>query len=407
MAKKNQNKILSEEQLKNLIKSVGNIADLNQLFVQMKKEMIETIYDEELKQHLGFAKSEQSSDGRDNYRNGSYSKTLKGEHGTFPVDVPRDRNGEFSPQIVPKGSKDIFEIENKIINLYGLGMSTRDITNHIKEMYGMDMSPAAISGITDRVLEQARQWQSQPLQEIYPVVFLDGMVFKVKENNAIVKKTVYALIGINMDGFKEVLAIHIGEVESAKYWLSVLNNLRDRGVREVLIFCTDNLSGINQAIDAAFPKADHQKCIVHQIRNSLKHVSYKDMKQMAKDLKAIYTAKDEETGRKNLSFFKEKWDKKYPYVSLSWERNWAELATFWGYPPEIRRLIYTTNPIESFNRNVRKYTKTKPVFNGEDSLLKSVFLGVQNIEKKWSTKINNWGIIYSQLLILKEEILKN
>jgi len=407
MNKKNQNKILSDEQVKNLIKSVGNIGDLNKLFVQMKKEMIESIYDEELKQHLGFAKSEQSSQGRDNYRNGSYSKTLKGEHGSFPVDVPRDRNGEFSPQIVPKGSKDIFEIENKIINLYGLGMSTRDITNHIKEMYGMDMSPTAISGITDKVIEQAKVWQSQPLQEIYPVVFLDGMVFKVKENNAIIKKTVYALIGINMDGKKEVLAIHIGEIESAKYWLSVLNNLRDRGVREVLIFCTDNLSGITQAVEAAFPNADHQKCIVHQIRNSLKHVSYKDMKQMTKDLKAIYTAKDEETGRQNLSIFKEVWDKKYPYVSLSWERNWAELATFWGYPKEIRRLIYTTNPIESFNRNVRKYTKTKPVFNGEDSLLKSVFLGVKNIEKKWSTKINNWGIIYSQLLILKEEILKN
>lgn len=407
MNKKNQNKILSEEQVKNLIKSVGNIGDLNQLFVQMKKEMIESIYDEELKQHLGFSKSEQSSEGRDNYRNGSYSKTLKSEHGEFPVDVPRDRNGEFSPQIVPKGSKDIFEIENKIINLYGLGMSTRDITNHIKEMYGMDMSPTAISGITDKVLEQAKQWQNQPLQEVYPVIFLDGMVFKVKENNAIVKKTVYALIGINMDGFKEVLAIHIGEVESAKYWLSVLNNLRDRGVREVLIFCTDNLSGINQAVEAAFPNADHQKCIVHQIRNSLKHVSYKDMKQMAKDLKAIYTAKDEETGRKNLNIFKENWDRKYPYVSLSWERNWAELATFWGYPKEIRKLIYTTNPIESFNRNVRKYTKTKPVFNGEESLLKSVFLGVQNIEKKWSTKIDNWGIIYSQLLILKEEILQN
>ena len=280
-------------------------------------------------------------------------------------------------------------------------MSTRDITNHIEEIYGVQMSATGISNITNRILEEVKLWQKRPLSETYAVMFLDGMIFKVKDNNSVIKKTVYALIGINMEGFKEVVGIYVAEVETSKYWLTVLTDIKERGVQKVLIFYTDNLKGLDSAITAAYPQSDHQKCIVHQIRNSVKHVCHKDMKAVCADLKAVYTAKDEASGRGELDIFIDRWGSKYEYIGKSWEKNWSELSTFWDYPSELRRLIYTTNPIESFNRTVRKFTKTKGIFPHENSLLKSIYLGVQNIEKKWTCKIRNWGVIYSQLLIVK------
>lgn len=400
-------KLLSDDQVKNILKSTKNISDLNQLFTQLKKQLIESMYDEELKDHLGFEKNQKASIKRNNHRNGSYKKTVESEHGQIELNVPRDRNSEFEPIVVPKGSKDIFEIEQKVLNLYGLGMSTRDITNHIEEIYGVQMSATGISNITNRILEEVKLWQKRPLNDIYAVMFLDGMVFKVRESNSVVKKTVYALIGVNMEGFKEVVGIYIAEAESSKYWLTVLTDIKERGVEKVLIFCTDNLKGLDKAITAAYPQSDHQKCIVHQIRSSIKHVSHKDMKAVCADLKLIYTAKDEATGKAELDNFIEHWGNKYEYIGTSWEKNWTELSTFWDYPSDLRRLIYTTNPIESFNRTVRKFTKNKGIFPHEDSLLKSIFLGVQNIEKKWTCKTRNWGIIYSQLLIIKEKYLES
>ena len=269
------------------------------------------------------------------------------------------------------------------------------------------MSAETISNITHRVLNDVKEWQSRALKPVYAVVFMDGMVFKVKKDGIVQKCTAYACIGVDLDGQKEVLSLHIGGLESAKYWVSVMNDLKTRGVQDVLIFCTDNLSGISEAIKACYPKSDHQKCIVHQIRNSVKHVSYKDLKEVCSDLKKIYTAPNADLGLQNLNDFAEKWDGKYSYISKSWLNNWEQLSTFWSYPDEIRRLIYTTNPIESFNRCLRKVTKNRPSFPDEDSLIKSLFLGILRLQRKWTSKISNWGVIYSQLQILFNDRLND
>lgn len=403
---------VKNEQLKAMARSIlqgrGNdLAAVHDVMRDMKKVLIEMLYDEELKEHLGFPKSSMRPENSDNYRNGSYEKTVKTSNGELKLNVPRDRNGEFEPKIVKKYQGDIFGIEDKIISLYGCGMSTRDISDNIHELYGFDVSAETISNITNRVISDMKDWQSRALKSVYAVVFMDGMVFKIKKDGIIQKRTVYTCIGIDMDGKKEVLSLHIGGSESAKYWLSVMNDMKSRGVQDVLIFCTDNLTGLNDAINACYPNADHQKCIVHQIRNSVKHVSYKDLKEVCNDLKSIYKAPNGEIGFKNLAEFGEKWDNKYSYIAKSWIDNWAELSTFWKYPEEIRRLIYTTNPIESFNRNMRKYTKNKPTFQSEESLAKSLFLGILKVEKKWTSKVQNWGIIYSQLTILFADRLSN
>ena len=394
---------VKNEQLKVMARSIlqgrgKDLAAVHDVIKDMKKVLIEMLYDEELKEHLGFPKSSVRPENSDNYRNGSYEKTVKTSNGELKLNVPRDRNGEFEPKIVKKYQGDIFGIEDKIISLYGCGMSTRDISDNIQELYGFDVSAETISNITNRVISDMKDWQSRALKSVYAVVFMDGIIQK---------RTVYTCIGIDMDGKKEVLSLHIGGSESAKYWLSVMNDMKSRGVQDVLIFCTDNLTGLNEAINACYPNADHQKCIVHQIRNSVKHVSYKDLKEVCNDLKSIYKAPNGEIGFKNLAEFGEKWDNKYSYIAKSWIDNWAELSTFWKYPEEIRRLIYTTNPIESFNRNMRKYTKNKPTFQSEESLAKSLFLGILKVEKKWTTKVQNWGIIYSQLTILFADRLSN
>jgi transposase-like protein len=311
---------------------------------------------------------------------------VKSKSGEFELSVPRDRNGEFEPKVVKKYQTDIFGIEDKIISLYGCGMSTRDISENINELYGFDISADTVSNITNRVLSEVKEWQSRPLKSTYAVVFMDGMVFKIKKDGIMQKSTAYACIGIDMDGQKEVLSLHIGTTESSKYWISVMNELKTRGVQTILIFCTDNLRGIDDAIKSCYPEADHQKCIVHQIRNSVKHVSYKDLKTVCADLKAIYTAPTAEIGMQNLVDFSEKWDEKYEYISRSWLENWEQLSTFWSYPNEIRKLIYTTNPIESFNRNMRKVTKNKPTFPSEDALCKNLYLGIKNLEQSKITK---------------------
>jgi transposase-like protein len=394
-------KLERREKLKELLGGAVDLQGVNDLVTELRKEIIEMAYDEELKTRLGFSKNEKRPEDSDNYRNGSYDKTVKSSSGEIDLSVPRDRNGEFEPQIVKKYQTDIFGIEDKIISLYGCGMSTRDISENIRELYGFDVSAEVVSNVTNRVLAEVKEWQSRPLKSVYAVIFMDGLVFKVKKDGIMQKNTAYGCIGVDMEGQKEVLSIHIGGVESSKYWVSVMNDLKARGVQQVLIFCTDNLKGLDDAIRSCFPESDHQKCIVHQIRNSVKHVSYKDLKEVCVDLKRIYTAPTAEAGMAKS----EKWDKKYAYISRSWLDNWEQLSTFWTYPNEIRRLIYTTNPIESFNRCLRKVTKNKSTFPSEDALIKSLYLGIRRLEKKWTTKVHNWGIIYSQLLILFDDKL--
>ena len=396
-----------KQQIRNLWQSAGvtDIKSFNRLIDDMKKVILEDMYEAEMDTHLQYGKSEKRPEESDNYRNGVYHKLVKTKDGKLELRVPRDRNGEFEPQVVKKHQSDITEIEDKIIGLYGCGMSTRDISDNIQEIYGFGVSAETVSNITNRVLVDVKEWQSRALKPTYAVIFMDGMVFKVKKDGIIQKCT--ACIGVDLDGQKEVLSLHVGGAESAKYWVSVMNDLKSRGVKDVLIFCTDNLTGISEAIKACYPQSDHQKCIVHQIRNSVKHVNYKDLKEVCADLKKIYTAPNAELGEQNLTEFAEKWDKKYSYISKSWRANWEQLSTFWSYPEEVRRLIYTTNPIESFNRCLRKVTKNRPSFPDEDALIKSLFLGIRRLQKKWTTKINNWGVIYSQLQILFGERLSD
>lgn len=381
--------------------------DLQSLLRELTKEMIDTVYEGELTSSLGYDRHSQAVKKDGNYRNGHGKKTVKSHLGEIELSPPRDRLGVFDPEIVRKRQTDISGLEIKVISMYGKGMTTRDIRDHIYDIYGYELSAESISAITDKVMETAREWQNRALERLYAIVFMDGIVVKLRQDGIVRNVTVYLVIGMDMNGRKSCLGLYVGESESAKYWLTVMNELKNRGVEDILIFAVDNLAGISDAIETAFPKAEIQKCIVHQIRNSLKFVPWKERKAVAADLKRIYTAPTLEQAESELSLFEEKWNTKYPHISKSWRKNWTELSTFYKYPPEIRKLIYTTNPIESFNRGIRKVTKTRSVFPTEDALLKLVFLAVRDIERKWTAAYQNWGVIYSQLSIYFEDILKN
>jgi len=402
-------KEFDREQLTKLIqdRAVKNTEDLQELLRDLTKEVIETLYDGELTDHLGYDKHEQNGSSDGNYRNGKGKKKVKSHFGEVELEPPRDRKGTFDPKVVKKRQNDISGIEAKVISMYGKGMSTRDISAHIHDIYGYELSAESVSAITDKVLEKAKEWQVRPLSPVYAVLFMDGMVVKLRKEGHVQKSTVYVILGIDLEGNKSCLGIYIAETESSKYWLTVMNELKNRGVEDVLIFSVDNLSGISEAIESAFPKAHIQKCIVHQIRNSLKFVPWKERKDVARDLKTIYNAATEDEARENLEAFSEKWDVKYPHISKSWKKNWSELSTFFQYSPEIRKLIYTTNPIESFHRSIRKVTKTRSIFPTEEALLKLFYLAIYDIEKKWQQKIREWGKIYSQLVIYFEDRLQN
>ena len=393
--------LIGKEKIKELYKNkkLRNKGDLNELLKAISKEVIEAALECEITEHLGYEKHSKSLSEEKNTRNGYTSKKVKTSKGEVNIEVPRDRKSEFEPIIVEKRKSDITGIEDKIISMYSRGMTTRDIQDHIEEIYGYSVSSETVSNITNSVLEKAKEWQSRPLEKVYPIVFMDALVLKIRRDGHIQNTSVYAILGITLSGKKECLGLWIGTSESSKFWLSVLNELKNRGLKEICIFAVDNLKGMSEAIQAAFPNAEIQKCIVHQIRNSLNHVSWKKRKEIAKDLKSIYTAHSEESGRQKLEDFKEKWDNMYPHISLSWENNWDELSTFFKYPEEIRRLIYTTNPIESFNSFLRKNTKNRGSFPSEDSAFKLLFLSIERIQKKWSMKIRNWDLIFSQILI--------
>ena len=382
------------------LSDITSMEDIQSLFKETIAEFMEKGLDAELEDELGYSKYDYRNKETDNSRNGHSSKTLRTSFGDVEVSVPRDRKSEFEPQLLKKNQTSISQdIEEKILSMYAKGMTTGDIEAHIRDIYGIDVSDSTVSRITDKILPVAKEWQQRPLESIYAVVFLDAIHYHVRSEGQVVKKAVYIAIGINLDGRKSVLGMWVGENESAKFWATVLNGLRNRGVGDIFIACTDNLTGFSAAIEAVFPKTEVQNCIIHQLRNSSKYVSYKDLKALMTDLKAVYGAVDEQAALDALDVFSERWDKKCPKISQSWRDNWANLSTYFKYPQEVRRLIYTTNAIEGFNRQLRKVTKSKSVFPTDDSLFKMLYLAMVDITKKWTGRRQDWSRIYAQLTI--------
>ena len=382
---------------------VSSMEDIHDLFKEMIGTFLENGLEGELDEELGYTKYDYKNKATDNSRNGTSPKKVRSSYGEIDLNVPRDRKGEFEPELVKKQQTSISgDIEEKILSMYAKGMTTSDIETHIRDIYGLSVSDSTISRITDKILPLVKEWQSRPLESVYAVVFMDAIHFHVRSEGQIIKKAVYIAIGINMEGTREVLGMWIGENESAKFWLSVLNGLKNRGLEDILIACVDGLSGFPGAIEAAYPKTEIQQCIIHQIRNSTKYVSYKDIKVLMSDLKEVYAAVDEQTALDSLERFADKWDGKYPKISKSWQEHWANLSTYFKYPLEVRTLIYTTNTIEGFNRQLRKVTKSKTVFPTDDSLLKMLYLAMMDITKKWTGRRKDWGIIHSQLEVFFE-----
>lgn len=390
---------IPEEQLKKM----KTQAELDSYISKLYKQAVQTMLKAEMDEHLGYKKHEPAGNNTGNSRNGISAKTLKTDIGNIPLDVPRDRNSSFDPVIVPKHQRMSAKIEQSIITMYSKGMSTRDIEDTIQDIYGVKVSESSVSSITAAVLEDIKQWQQKPLDAVYYIIWMDGIVMKVRHNGRVINKTIYLIIGINQHGYKEVLGMWISETESASFWLSALNDLKSRGVEDVLITCTDNLSGIKQAIKAIFPGAVSQLCIVHQIRNSCKYVVWKERKSFSADLKLIYGAPNRQMAEDALQDFAAKWGHKYGYAVKSWKENWDHLTAYFDYPQEIRTLIYTTNPIESLNSTIRKYTRSKTVFPDDQAALKAVFLAVSNVQKKWTLPIRNWGQILNQFFIIFED----
>ena len=376
------------------------VQDLQEALKDLLGDTMEQMLKAELDEHLDYEYGEKPLSL--NTRNGSSKKTVKSSYGNIDLNIPRDREGSFEPQALKKYQKDISNIENQIISMYAKGMTTRDISTHIKEIYGFGISESMVSKITNKILPTIEEWQNRPLEKVYPFVFLDAIHYQVRENNIVVKKAVYIALGYNTEGYKEILGMWVGENESSKYWLLVLNQLKERGLEDILIVSTDNLSGFSQAIESVYPKTEIQKCVIHQIRNSTKFVSYRDIKELMKDLKTVYKASTEELALSNLDIFEEKWGKKYPMCVNSWRNNWAELSTYFKYPEGIRKLIYTTNSIENFNRQLRKVTENKTIFPSDYALQKSLYLAMVDASSKWTSRIRGWDQILSQLSIFFE-----
>lgn len=381
------------------LKKIKSQSELDDFFSDLYKQAVEGMLKAEMKEHLGYEKHQARDKPGDNSRNGFSKKTLKTNIGDIPLDVPRDRESSFDPVIVPKHQRMSARIEQAIITLYSRGMSTRDIEATVKEIYGVELSEGTVSNITNSIIENIKEWQQRPLEEVYFVVWMDGIVVKIRHNGKVQGKTIYLIIGLRKDGLKEVLGMWISETESASFWMNVLTDLKARGVEDILIACTDNLAGIRQAINAVFPETVTQLCVVHQIRNSTRYVVWKERKQFMADLKLVYGAINKEAASDALQEFEKKWGSKYGYAIKSWKDNWEELTAYFDYPIEIRKIIYTTNAIESLNSGVRKYTKTKTVFPDDQSALKAVYLAVNNVQQKWTMPIQSWGIIINQFII--------
>jgi len=397
--------MMSKEQIKQWIKekNMKSVDDVQSALKDLFADTIQEMLEAEIESSLGYAKHDMKNKRTTNSRNGYSKKTVRSEYGDVDIQVPRDREGDFEPTIVKKHQSNITGIEDQILALYAKGVSTRDIQDHLQQLYGIDVSPTLISNVTNKVVPMIKEWQNRPLQSVYAVVFLDAIHFKVKQDGAIVNKAAYMVIGIDLDGHKDVLGIWIGENESAKFWLHVLNELKNRGVQDILITSVDNLRGFTEAISACYPKTEIQKCVIHQIRNSIKYVSYKDLKKITSELKPIYKAPTEQAALEELEQFEQTWGSKYPLMVRSWRNNWDEIATFFKYPPEIRKLIYTTNVIESYHRQLRKVTKGKAMFPTDDALLKMLYLVTMDVLRKWTGRVQNWGQILLQLSVFFED----
>ncbi|XSG10216.1 IS256 family transposase [Sphingobacterium sp. WOUb80] len=386
---------------KEFLKSFKDGLELQSFFRELQARAVSQMLEGEMDGHLGYEKHERSGQG--NSRNGHTSKKVRGDQGDLEIQVPRDRDGTFNPIIVPKRKNMIDGVENVIVSLYAKGMSVSDIENMMRDVYGFDLSESTISRITDRVAGDEIAWQNRPLDNVYLIVWMDGIVFKVRENSKVVNKTIYLAVGLNRDGYKEVLGMWLGKNESASFWMGILTDLKSRGVEDMLITATDNLNGFSATIRSVFPECSTQVCVVHQIRNACRYVVWKDKKAFTADMKPIYDAPNKQAAEAALTDFANKWESKYPYAIRSWRENWDELTVFYGFPLEIRRIIYTTNIIENMNGKIRKYTKNKLSFPSDDAVLKSVYLALREISRKWTMPIRNWAIILNQFLTLFEK----
>lgn len=399
MAKKEEEieKLLSGIDFKNL--TTEEITGPNGLLKIFTKRVLENAMNAEMTNHLGYEKHQMSSGKTSNTRNGRSSKTVKTEIGDIDINVPRDRNSEFEPQIIKKHQRRFEGFDGQIISMYARGMTTRDIQGHLMDIYGVEVSPDLISDVTNSIIDDVREWQNRPLDNIYPIVFLDAIVVKGRTDGKVINKSVYTAIGINMQGNKEVLGLWISETEGAKFWLGIITELSNRGIKDILIACIDGLKGFPEAINSVFPQTRIQLCIVHMVRNSTKYVTWKERKVICADLKNIYEAPTEQAGLEALDFFAEKWDKKYPMISKSWKSNWENLNEFYAYPTDIRKAIYTTNAIESLNSSLRKVTQKRSAFPTDDAIYKVLYLALNNVSKKWTMPIRNWGAALNQFAI--------
>jgi transposase-like protein len=378
-------------------------ADLENFLSKIFKQGVNQLLKAEMNEHLGYKKYEPKGRNSGNSRNGTSDKTIKTSYGQIPIEVPRDRNGDFSPELIPKHQRMSEKIEQAVIGMYSRGMSTSDIEDQIKEIYGVNLDQGTVSNITNTLLEHIKEWQSRPLEDVYYIVWMDGISIKIRHNGKVINKTIYLVIGLDKNGMKDVLGMWINETESASFWLHVLTDLKARGVEDILIASTDNLSGLTKAINSTFPDAVTQLCVVHQIRNSSRYVVWKDKKEFMADLKRVYGAPTLESAEEGLERFEQKWTGKYAYAVKSWKENWGELTHYFDYPIEIRKIIYTTNIIENLNRNIRKYIKTKSLFPDDNAAKKAVFLSISNVQNKWTQPIRNWGVILNQFLIKFED----
>lgn len=403
MAKRENRQAVPAEMLsKEFLSQFKTEEDVSQFLKDLHSQVLEQMLQGEMDAHLGYDKH--SSDGYNsgNSRNGSFSKKIQSEHGEHIIEVPRDRKGEFDPIVVPKHQSRGLSIERLVISLYAKGMSVSDIEDELRDIYKINLSTSSISIITNKVTQAASEWQNRPLERLYMVVWMDGIVFKVRESGKVINKTVYLCVGLNNRGYKEVLGMWIGKAESSSFWMSVLTDLKARGVEDILITVTDNLNGFTETIRAVFPQSTTQICVVHQIRNSCRYVVWKDLKEFTSDMKEIYTSVNRDQAAIALEHFEQKWGSKYRHAVQSWHRNWNDLTAFFDFPVEIRTIIYTTNLIENLNGKIRKYTKTKLSFPTDDALRKSVWLAIGEIEKKWTMPIRNWGIVMNQFLVIFE-----
>lgn len=390
------------DQLLKDYKSPEDVLGQNGLLKQLTKAVLERAMQAELTHHLGYEKHDPKGTNSGNSRNGKSKKTLKGEFGSLPIDVPRDRNSSFQPQIVPKGQTRFEGFDDKILSLYARGMTTRQIQQHLREIYQVEVSPSLISSVTDAVIDEVRAWQSRPLESIYAVVYFDCLMVKIRDGAHVLNKAIYLALGLTREGQKDALGLWVSPSEGAKFWVGVITELKNRGVADIFIACVDGLKGLPEAIEAVFPQTQVQQCIVHQVRASLSYVSYRERKAVATDLKAIYTAPTREEGERQLEEFAQKWDTRYPTISKKWRGSWERLAVFFAYPPEVRKVIYTTNAIESVNDSLRRVIKNRGSFPSDEAALKLIYLALQNISQKWTMPVKAWRAALNQFAILFE-----